>query len=205
MRINPSPDIRPLLHALNKLHPLNDPIRAFLKEHVFAISAARGDMLLQAGSVCENVYFIVQGLLRGHIIDNGKDITTWISSEGEMVTSIYSLDSQAPALENIEAIEECELLALRTADLQRLYDTHAEFNIVGRKLLQQYYRDAECRAFITRVSKAEDKYEHFLKLYSHLSNRVLLKYIASFLGITFETLSRVRSKYTTRKKSSGTV
>jgi CRP-like cAMP-binding protein len=205
MRSFPKPDITPLFAALDKFHPLSPPIKDFLKQHVFAIRADKGDLLLKAGSLCENVYFILSGLLRGHIIDGNKDITTWISCEYEMVTSIYSLDSYTPALENIEAIEDCELLVLKTVHLQELYDDYPDFNIVGRKLLQQYYRAAECRAFISRVNRAEDKYEHFLKLYSHLSNRVLLKYIASFLGITFETLSRVRSRYSSRRKAAVTV
>ena len=63
-----------------------------------------------------------------------------------------------------------------------------------RKLLQQYYKDAEGRAFVARLTNAENKYKYFLKRYRHLANRVPLKYIASFLGITLETLSRTRKK-----------
>jgi CRP-like cAMP-binding protein len=86
------------------------------------------------------------------------------------------------------------MFSLSFADLQDLYAQSPEFNIVIRKLLQQYYRDAERRAFIARLTNAENKYKYFLTRYSHLANRIPLKYIASFLGITLETLSRVRKK-----------
>jgi len=85
------------------------------------------------------------------------------------------------------------------ADLQDLYEQFPEFNIVSRKLLQQYYSDAETRAFIARLTNAETKYKQFLARYSHLGNRIPLTYIASFLGITLETLSRVRRKLSMKK------
>ena len=91
------------------------------------------------------------------------------------------------------------MLALTLADLERLYEQHPEFNIVSRKLLQQYYSDAEGRAFIARLTNAETKYKQFLIRYSHFANRIPLTYIASFLGITLETLSRVRRKLSTKK------
>ena len=199
MHPTPQPVIDHLVTVLNYLHPLSQPVIDFLTRNVSKKKCTKGDLLLNAGNVCEEVYFIEKGVIRGYINDNGRDITTWISCESELVTSIYSLDLNVPALENIQAIEDCELLCMSTAALQELYITHLEFNIVGRKLLQRYYRDAEARAFITRIAKAEDKYEHFLDIYNHLANRVLLKYIASFLGITIETLSRVRSKYAVKK------
>jgi hypothetical protein len=91
------------------------------------------------------------------------------------------------------------MLALRCADLDKLYVQFPEFNIVTRKLLQKYYKDAEGRAFIARLTNAENKYEQFLIRYSHLANRVPLKYIASFLGMTLETLSRVRKRLSSRR------
>jgi CRP-like cAMP-binding protein len=199
MHPNPNAAIDRLVATLNHLHPLSQPVIDYLSCNVSVKKCNKGDLLLKAGNICEEVYFIEKGILRGYINDNGRDITTWISCENELVTSIYSLDLNVPALENIQALEDGDLLCMSTMALQELYIIHPEFNIVGRKLLQRYYRDAEARAFIIRISKAEDKYEHFLEIYNHLANRVLLKYIASFLGVTLETLSRVRSKYAVKK------
>lgn len=81
--------------------------------------------------------------------------------------------------------------------MQELYNQYPEFNITGRKILQHYYRDAEARAYIVRLTSAEKKYNHFIEKYNHLANRIPLKYIASYLGITIETLSRVRKKIST--------
>ncbi len=184
----------PLLAALSHLHPLPQGIDDFFEKHVSSCYFRRGQLLLKAGSMCNNIYFIKKGAVRGFIKEEIKDITTWITVENEMVTSIYSLDNDEPATENMEAVEDCELLALTYADLNKLYQQFPEFNIVTRKLLQQYYKDAEGRAFIARLTNAENKYRYFLKKSSHLANRIPLKFIASYLGMTLETLSRVRKR-----------
>jgi CRP-like cAMP-binding protein len=116
-----------------------------------------------------------------------------------MVSSILSFEVKGSAIENMQAIEDCEALALTLIDLEKLYEQFPEFNTVGRKLLQQYYSDAEGRAFIARLTSAENKYKQFLTRYNYLANRIPLTYIASFLGITLETLSRVRRKLSTKK------
>ncbi len=187
-------DASTLIATLNYFHPLSAGGEQYLKKHVQPVSFKKGKLLLKAGEICEHVYFIKKGAVRGFIKEGQKDITTWITAENEMVTSISSLDSREPNDENMQAIEDCEMLALTFDDIQKLYDNYPEFNIVVRKLLQQYYRDAEARAFIARLTNAESKYRHFIKNHRHLANRIPLKYIASFLGITLETLSRVRKK-----------
>lgn len=78
--------------------------------------------------------------------------------------------------------------------IEQLYLQYPEFNVTSRILFQQYYADAERRAFLARLSGAEDRYRFFLHFYAHLANRLPLKLIASFLGMTIETLSRVRKK-----------
>jgi CRP-like cAMP-binding protein len=194
-----SQDVSTLLNILNYFHPLSEGAIKFLREHAYSCSFYKGELLLEEGQVCEHVYFIKKGVVRGFIKDGKKDITTWITGEGELVSSILTFEKKESAVENMQAIEDCDMLALTLADLERLYEQFPEFNIVSRKLLQQYYSDAEGRAFIARLTNAETKYKQFLTRYSHFANRVPLTYIASFLGITLETLSRVRRKISTKK------
>ena len=185
-----------LIISLQQFHELAPEIVRYFQRKTQTLRCVRGEKLLNAGEVCNYIYFIKKGVVRGFILDGEKDITTWITAENELVTSIYSLDQQAPALENMETVEDCVLIAMKSKDLQQLYEKFPDFNITGRKLLQQYYRDAERRAYIIRHANATTKYELFLDYYPHLSNRIPLKYVASFLGMTFETLSRVRKKLT---------
>lgn len=192
-------DVSDLIQVLNTYHPISKSIASYFQKNIAHLNVSRGERILTAGNICEHIYFIRKGVLRGFMIDKQRDITLWMSAENELVSSIDSLDTHIPAMENIEAIEDCSLLVMTNTQLQRLYELHPEFNIVGRKLLQHYYRDSENRSFIARLSTAEQKYALFLKQYNHLANRVLIKYIASFLGVTLETLSRVRSKMSTRK------
>jgi CRP-like cAMP-binding protein len=183
-----------LIATLNYFHPLSNEIKNYLIKHSHPCSFRRGKYLLKTGEICKHVYFISKGAVRGFIKENKRDIVTWITAENEMVTSISGLDRNEPSIENMQAIENCEMLSLTFADLQNLYIQFPEFNIVTRKLLQQYYRDAEGRAFIARLTNAKNKYKYFLTKFEHLVNRVPLKHIASFLGITLETLSRLRRK-----------
>ena len=193
------PDISSVIDTLNYFYPLSVGIKDYFRKHSYSCSFRKGKLLLKAGEICEHIYFIKKGAVRGFIKEGTRDITTWITAENEVVSSISSLDAREPAQENMQAIENCELLALTYADFQDLYIKFPEFNIVARKLLQKYYQDAERRAFIARVTKAEKKYRLFLTRYGHLANRIPLKYIASFLGITLETLSRVRKKISVTK------
>ena len=194
-----SSDVSSVITILNYFHPVSESIVKFLQEHAYSVFFNKGELLLEAGQVCEHVYFIKKGVVRGFIREGKKDITTWITAEGEMVSSILSFEVKGSSLENMQAIEDCETLALALVDLEKLYEQFPEFNVVSRKLLQQYYSDAEGRAFIARLTNAETKYKQFLIRYSYLANRVPLTYIASFLGITLETLSRVRRKLSTKK------
>jgi CRP-like cAMP-binding protein len=193
------PDISLLIATFDHFHPLSEDLKAYFRNHSFSCSFHKGKLLLKAGEVCEYVYFIKKGAVRGFIKEGSKDITTWITAEKELVTSISGFDKKEPALENMQAIEDCEMLALTHADVENLYAQFPEFNILIRKILLRYYQDAERRAFIARLTNAENKYNYFLARYGHLANRIPLKYIASFLGITLETLSRVRKRLSMKK------
>lgn len=183
-----------VVEALSQIHPISETIAKFLGEHAELIHLPRKKLLLKAGAICRHVYFVRKGAIRAFMKDGKKEITTWITVENELVTSIAGLNTQQPSREFIQALEPSELLALSYEDIENLYSLHPEFNIVIRKLLQRYYHDAENRAFITRIPKAEQRYRHFLETQPHLANRIPLRYIASYLGLALETLSRARKR-----------
>ncbi len=184
----------PLIGLANSLFPLIEGANQFLLKNTYARSIKKGKLLLKAGEICTNMYFVRKGVLRGFVKNDTRDITTWISADGELVSAISSFILQIPTNENIHAIEDCELISLSHNDLEKMYIKFPSFNITVRKLTEIYYMHAEHRAYIVRLKKADQKYELFLKHYGHLSNRVPVKYIASFLGINLETLSRLRGK-----------
>lgn len=184
----------PLSSFVKLVYPVSDSVITYINQNSFPQRVERGAYLLRSGETCKHIYFILKGVIRAYIKEGTKEVTTWITAEREMVTSIRGFDLQEPSLENIQAIEECDLVAAHYDSLQYLYNNHPEMNIVGRKLLEQYYRDAEERAYICRIPNAGKRYRHFLETQGHLANRIPLKYIASYLGMTIETLSRIRSK-----------
>ena len=167
-----SSDVSSVVAILNYFHPVSEGIVKFLKEHAYSVFFNKGELLLEEGQVCEHIYFIRKGVVRGFIKEGKKDITTWITAEGEMVSSILSFERKGSTMENMQAIEDSEMLALTLVDLEKLYEQFPEFNIVSRKLLQRYYSDAEGRAFIARLTNAETKYKQFLTRYNHLANRI---------------------------------
>lgn len=196
----PKPDTDPLLQLLGSVKPLHKKLAKFIDQQLVPCSISKGKLLLKPGEVCTHIFFIRSGVLRGFVKDGRKDITTWISVENEMVAAISSFVFQEKGIEYIQALEDCELLALAHADLERIYVKFPSFNAIARKIYEQYYADAENRALNTRLKNAELKYDHFLNKHAHLANRIPIKYIASYLGIASETLSRLRSKKAKRAK-----
>jgi CRP-like cAMP-binding protein len=177
-----------------QLAPLTPEAVKYIDEHTFKLSIKKGKHLLKSGEICNYTYLVMKGAVRGYIKEGAKEITTWITAEQSLITSIRGFHQNIASLENIQAIEDCELIGYHYDDLQYLYNNFIEMNIVGRILLEEYYAHAEERAYIARIPKAASKYEHFIATQGVLANRIKLKYIASFLGITIETLSRIRNK-----------
>jgi len=183
-----------LLRVFNSIHPVVKGVEQFLQKNIYRCSLVKGKYLVRDGEVCDSIYFINKGLLRGFIREDEKEITTWFALENELVAAISTFAQGHPTREYIQAIEDCELLAMKITDMDRLYARYPSFNIVGRKVMELYYYLAENRAYITRLHDAEKKYELYLRYFSHFANRVQVTYVASFLGMSIETLSRVRAK-----------
>ena len=184
----------PFLTHAKTICTISQAAQEYINQKTFPCSVRKGDLLVRAGDTSQNIYFLRRGVMRSYVREGIKDITTWIAGEYEFVACITCLGLDQPARENLQALEDSELSGLRFDDLQYLYDHFPEMNVVGRKILEKYFRDSEERAYIARLTEATSKYKYFSTTKSDLLNRVPLKFVASYLGMTLETLSRIRSK-----------
>ena len=158
------------------------------------VELSKGSCLITEGKICHHVYFLEQGCLRGFFNLDGKEITYWFAFENNFVTSFFSFITRKPCVENIQAIEDCTLWAISYENLQQLYDLHPDIERLGRIMNERYYVMLEERFVGNHFKEARERYENLLDHSPHIVLRVPLGYIASYLGITQETLSRIRSK-----------
>jgi len=109
-----------------------------------------------------------------------------------MVSSITSFVTQKPSNECIEALEDSQLCTISYFNLQKLYSISLEMNIIGRLLTEQYYINLERRAFSLQYATAKERYDAFVERYPQLFLKIPLSVIASFIGVTQSSLSRIR-------------
>jgi CRP-like cAMP-binding protein len=192
--INEVHESAPLVDFIQNMYPLRAEIIAYIHEHTFLKKIRLGKYLLKPGEACSHYYYIHKGILRSFVKYGNKEITTWINPENEITTSIRSMSQRQTSHEYIQALTDCELIAMPFDAMDQLYVRFPEMNMVGRVLLEEYYAGAEERAFISRIPNAATRYKHFMESRPELINRLPLKYIASYLGMTVETLSRLRSR-----------
>src|SRR5688572_1688862 len=143
-------ELLPLLQLFNSIHPIGKRIEEYLLKTVYHCNVSKGKLLLRDGEFCDSIYFIKKGLLRGFIKENNKDITTWFAFENELVAAIRTFVTSMPTKENIQALEDCEMYAIKIKDLDKLYLKYPSFNIIGRKVMELYYVLAENRTYIIR-------------------------------------------------------
>lgn len=157
-------------------------------------SYAKNEILLAEGKTSKYMYYIVSGSVRSYIYLKGKDITHWVYASNSLCASWGSYILQEPSKEYIETIDACNLIAISYEDWQKLYLNHPELERFGRLLMEQQM------AIIDEFYKgyyfltAKEKYELLLKAYPNITQIANLGHIASLLGISQETLSRIRGK-----------
>jgi len=165
-----------------------------IEKNFYPKKLGKNEHLLQVGDVAKEVFFINKGIMRNYVpVVNKGQITNYFAEESMFNTSAVSFFSQQPSYEAVQAIEPCEGLAIQYEDLQKLYDRFHNWERLGRLFLQAILmqQDLRLRWFIEK--SANERYEAFLQTYPHLMQRIPQYHIASYLGITPESLSRLRS------------
>ena len=184
----------PVVPFFNLVSPISKGAIETFDKHTFPVFLEKKKYLLKPGVIADHFYFILKGVIHGYIKEDGKQITTWINEENEIVGSIRTLGTNRPCEEYLQALEDCDLIAIPIRITEEVFDKYPETNVVARRLWEHNYRGAEERAYLGRIPSAEKKYRQFIKNQPNLLNRVSLKYIASYLGMTVETLCRIRAR-----------
>lgn len=186
--------LEPLLQHLSAIKPLDESLRERLINDLEIVEIPKKTTLLRDGEVADYLYVVLSGLLRSYYIKDGSEICNRFMKENHIVVSVNSFYVRKPGYEFIESMEDSILARIHYDKLQKLYKDHDAFNYTARVLTEQYFTLSEQRLYLLRKQKAEERYLFFLENYADFMNRVPLQYIATFLGMNLETLSRIRRK-----------
>ena len=154
---------------------------------------AKGEMILKEGEICRQFLYIDKGLVRQFYFKHGKEVTEHLGQEQTIVMCIESLFKEEPTKLQVEALEPTTVYALPKADLERVAMHNVSIQILYRKILEESLIISQIHADLVRFETAQDRYKKLCKLCPQVVLRAPLVYIASYLQMTPETLSRVRA------------
>ena len=183
-----------LLSHITNYSPLSAEAQNALQDCFEKIILSKNDFLLTEGKICRHLYFLEKGALRGFYNLDGKEITHWFGFEKDFVTSFHSFITQEPAVENIQLLEGSILWSISKEKLTQLFNEYHEIERLMRIAYEKYYIRLEERFVNAQFKTAGELYENLLQQTPHIVERVPLGHIASYLGISQETLSRIRGK-----------
>ena len=185
--------MKPVIEHMRSLCPISDETVEELMKCVTLCHFPKRYQLIQENKFCKYAYFIEKGMTRSFWLVDGEEITTSFSCEGGIVFSMDELYYQKKSEEFVETLEEVEAYRIALTDLIRLFETNLEFCNWGRIIHQNEYRRLH-RSHKERLTlPAKERYEEFQKQFLYVCQRTNLGFIASYLGITLSTLSRIRA------------
>ena len=157
----------------------------------------KGDIILSEGEVCNNLLYIEQGLLRQYYVKHGKDVTEHLSYEGNgVVWCIESYFHQTPTHLLMEALEPSVVWEIPRDLMEDISDKNCDIAYLYRRFFEDSLILSQVKADMLRFESAKERYSRLMQLFPEIVKRAPLTYIASYLQMSLETLSRVRSSMT---------
>jgi CRP-like cAMP-binding protein len=156
----------------------------------------KGDFFLKTGKYSDKLGFVQTGIVREFVYMDGKEVTKWISTKGYFVVDLASFVFNQPARWNIQAFSDCELFVIDRDDYQKIGQVIPRWAELEKLFIAKCFIVLEDRVLQHLALSAEERYKQLFNFNKELSNQVPLQYLASMLGMTPETFSRIRKKAT---------
>ena len=167
---------------------LEDIVSHFEREEV-----PKNSILVREGQVCSKLYFVKKGVGRTYYLkEDGKEVTQWFFVEGKFMSSIESFFQQSPGIYYLEMLEDSTLYSITRENLDLLFARYHNMEKLGRLLSTEMLTRVVNKLSAIQFQTARERYDYMLSEFPDIANRVPLGYIASYLGMTQETLSRIR-------------
>jgi CRP-like cAMP-binding protein len=162
------------------------------------IALKRNDFLLKENQFAQYLGFVQSGLMREFFYHDGREITKWISGPGYFIVDLASFLFEKPARVNLQALTDCELFAISKTDYARIAQVIPKWPEIEKIFIARCFTVLEERVMTHLSLSAEERYDAFFNYNPELFNLVPLQYLASMLGMTPETFSRIRKKLSER-------
>jgi len=161
------------------------------------VTFQRNEIVAEAGKTCNYIFFVRKGLLRSFYYDRkGKDVTNWFASEEMIITAAQSFFKREPSFLGIEAIEDTVVRAISYEQLEEMFQEYHSLERFGRLIMTEIMMAVGKKAIYLQVKSAEERYHELIKTYPDIFYRAKLGHIAGYLGITQQSLSRIRANTT---------
>ncbi len=181
-----------LIAYFKTFNPLSEEAIQALSKTCTPMFKKKNEILQPIGHTCKTIYFISKGAARIYYYKDNTDVTECLAFENSIIARVESLFSGRPSRKAIQMLEDSELIAINATQLFQLYDTFPEIERLFRKIFEAAYVLSVNRVESIQFHTAEERYSALLNETPNVLQRVALKYVASYLGITQVSLSRIR-------------
>lgn len=184
-----------LLKLFNNIVPLTKEEEALIISSFKTTKLAKGDYFLQSGHVNTHIGYINKGLVRYYVVKNNDEATFEFAEEGEFIADYQSFNNKKKSVQNIQAIEDCELLVIDFPSVQHIFKSTQHGNLLGRIIIEHRFDVMVTQLLSIYMQNQEERYKHFIATYANLSQRIPQYLIASYVGIQPQSLSRMRRRF----------
>lgn len=173
---------------------LTDQELSIIRSYFYEEKLQKNDFFTKSNKICDRLSIIKSGILRVYTLSDGKEITQWISTENYLLTEVMGFFFEQPNRWTIQTLTETELLTINKTNYLKLCKEFPKWNEIEKRFIVKCFAMLEDRVFSHLSMTAEERYDLYFEQNKELFNLVPLQYIASVLGMTAETFSRIRKR-----------
>ena len=185
-----------ILEIVNQIVKINKDEEELIVNSFKPLTLKKGEFFLKAGQINRYIAFLHKGLVRYFVYNDGDESTFEFTKEGEFVADYQSFNNHSPSIQNIQAIEECDILVINYQDVQKIFNNTHNGNLIGRRIIEHRFDIMVRQLLAIYMQNHVERYQSFIDNYSDLAQRIPQYLIASYVGVKPPSLSRIRRRFT---------